>query len=247
MVTGTRVQLARRDPLAASRWLERVSPHLERRGHPGHAARARPTRAGSSGWPTARPARRAPTSPPPATRWLAAGRVWEGWWAGLDLATTALRSNQLAVGRAEAGTVRSLAAAVGGAPFVAAADEILATVAERERGARRRRREPDAVDGTTDPWAPLTAREFSVARLVADGRTNAAVAEELGISPRTASAHVEHILAKLSVERRAEIAAWVARRPVVDSSASRRGPRGVASGSAPERARDGASRVGPPA
>jgi DNA-binding CsgD family transcriptional regulator len=61
-----------------------------------------------------------------------------------------------------------------------------------------------------EPWRPLTAREFEVARLVAEGRTNASIGEQLGLSPRTVGAHVEHILAKLAFTRRAEIAAWVA-------------------------------------
>jgi DNA-binding CsgD family transcriptional regulator len=56
----------------------------------------------------------------------------------------------------------------------------------------------------------LTAREFEVARLIADGMTNAEIAGELSIAAKTASAHVEHILAKLGVSRRAEIASWVA-------------------------------------
>jgi ATP/maltotriose-dependent transcriptional regulator MalT len=38
----------------------------------------------------------------------------------------------------------------------------------------------------------------------------AELAERLHVAPRTASAHVEHILAKLGVGRRAEVAAWVA-------------------------------------
>ena len=59
-----------------------------------------------------------------------------------------------------------------------------------------------------EPWRPLTAREFEVARLIAAGWTNAEIAGELDIAPRTASAHVEHILAKLGASRRAEIAAW---------------------------------------
>jgi DNA-binding CsgD family transcriptional regulator len=59
-----------------------------------------------------------------------------------------------------------------------------------------------------DPWHPLTTREFEVARLVSEGRTNGQIAESLGIAPKTASAHVEHILAKLGASRRAEIAAW---------------------------------------
>ena len=61
-----------------------------------------------------------------------------------------------------------------------------------------------------EPWRPLTVREFEVARLVADGLTNAEIAAELRLSPRTVGAHVEHILAKLGFTRRAEIAAWVA-------------------------------------
>ena len=53
-----------------------------------------------------------------------------------------------------------------------------------------------------------SAREFEVARLVAEGMTNAEIAEALVLSPKTVSAHIEHILAKLGVARRAEIAAW---------------------------------------
>jgi DNA-binding NarL/FixJ family response regulator len=61
-----------------------------------------------------------------------------------------------------------------------------------------------------EPWRPLTTREFEVARLIAAGQTNAEIAFELSIASKTASAHVEHILAKLGVARRAEIATWVA-------------------------------------
>ena len=59
-----------------------------------------------------------------------------------------------------------------------------------------------------EPWRPLTAREYDVARLISEGRTNAEIADKLGIAPKTASSHVEHILAKLGASRRAEIAAW---------------------------------------
>ena len=59
-----------------------------------------------------------------------------------------------------------------------------------------------------EAWHPLTTREFEIARAIAEGMTNAELADELGISPKTASSHVEHILAKLGATRRAEIAAW---------------------------------------
>ncbi|MFC8711608.1 AAA family ATPase [Streptomyces sp. NPDC057197] len=53
----------------------------------------------------------------------------------------------------------------------------------------------------------LTQRERDVLRLVARGRTNRQIAEELFISPKTASVHVSNILAKLGVSGRGEAAA----------------------------------------
>jgi len=56
--------------------------------------------------------------------------------------------------------------------------------------------------------SPLTAREFQVASLIADGLTNAEIAEKLRIANRTADAHVEHIRNKLGLRSRAQIAIW---------------------------------------
>ncbi|PRH77293.1 hypothetical protein C6N75_21075 [Streptomyces solincola] len=53
----------------------------------------------------------------------------------------------------------------------------------------------------------LTRREQDVLRLVAAGRTNRQIAEELFISPKTASVHVSNILGKLGVSGRGEAAA----------------------------------------
>ncbi|MCX4829504.1 AAA family ATPase [Streptomyces sp. NBC_01016] len=53
----------------------------------------------------------------------------------------------------------------------------------------------------------LTSRERDVLRLVAAGRSNRQIAEELFISPKTASVHVSNILAKLGVAGRGEAAA----------------------------------------
>ncbi|MFL4947922.1 AAA family ATPase [Streptomyces sp. MMS24-I31] len=53
----------------------------------------------------------------------------------------------------------------------------------------------------------LTSRERDVLRLVSAGRTNRQIAEELFISPKTASVHVSNILAKLGVSGRGEAAA----------------------------------------
>jgi predicted ATPase/DNA-binding CsgD family transcriptional regulator len=56
----------------------------------------------------------------------------------------------------------------------------------------------------------LTRREREIAELVAGGLSNKEIAAHLVISPRTAEAHVEHILTKLGFNSRAQIATWVA-------------------------------------
>jgi DNA-binding NarL/FixJ family response regulator len=54
--------------------------------------------------------------------------------------------------------------------------------------------------------AGLSDREVEVLRLVAGGRSNRAIAQELVISPRTAEHHVQHIYAKIGVSTRAAAA-----------------------------------------
>lgn len=58
---------------------------------------------------------------------------------------------------------------------------------------------------------PLSPREREVVELVAQGRTNREIAEQLVLSERTAANHVQHVLTKLGFSRRSEIAAWFAR------------------------------------
>jgi predicted ATPase/DNA-binding CsgD family transcriptional regulator len=70
-----------------------------------------------------------------------------------------------------------------------------------------------ANGAATGPPNPLTPREHQVAVLVATGRGNDAIAEELSISPATAARHVTSILAKLGFNSRTQIAAWTVRRP----------------------------------
>jgi DNA-binding CsgD family transcriptional regulator len=49
-----------------------------------------------------------------------------------------------------------------------------------------------------------------VARLVAEGCSNAEIAKRLFLSQRTAANHVGNILAKLDLTNRAQIARWAA-------------------------------------
>lgn len=55
----------------------------------------------------------------------------------------------------------------------------------------------------------LTSRERQVAVLVAAGKSNRAIADELVVSERTVESHVTNILGKLGFSSRAQIAAWV--------------------------------------
>ncbi|MGX7677415.1 response regulator transcription factor [Jatrophihabitans sp. DSM 45814] len=55
----------------------------------------------------------------------------------------------------------------------------------------------------TSPLNELSPRERAVLNLVADGRTNASIAQSLGVSPRTVAKHLEHIYRKLDVSNRA--------------------------------------------
>jgi non-specific serine/threonine protein kinase len=57
--------------------------------------------------------------------------------------------------------------------------------------------------------AGLSDRELEVARLVADGLANKAIAAQLHLSTRTVESHVRHALGKLGLENRTQLAAWV--------------------------------------
>jgi predicted ATPase/DNA-binding CsgD family transcriptional regulator/transcriptional regulator with XRE-family HTH domain len=54
----------------------------------------------------------------------------------------------------------------------------------------------------------LSAREREVAGLVASGRTNRQIAAQLVVAEGTVATHVQHILAKLELQSRAQIAVW---------------------------------------
>jgi len=60
--------------------------------------------------------------------------------------------------------------------------------------------------------AGLSAREVEVARLVADGLFNKAIATRLHLSVRTVESHVRHALAKAGLENRTQLATWARER-----------------------------------
>jgi len=192
VVTGTRSLIAARRPDEAERWVARVSDYLagwESVAAPALSHAHGLVRMAAGSLSAAREALER------AVRgWEERGRVWEMLWASLDLVQCLLRAHRHADAAGVLAQVRARAAALASDPLLARADEL--GTASRGRG----------LDG--EPWRPLTVREFEVSRLIADGLTNVQIAAELVLSPKTVSAHVEHILAKLGVARRTEIATW---------------------------------------
>ena len=60
--------------------------------------------------------------------------------------------------------------------------------------------------------AGLSARELEVAGLVAQGLANKAIAARLHLSVRTVESHVRHVLAKVGLENRTQLATWARER-----------------------------------
>jgi len=73
-------------------------------------------------------------------------------------------------------------------------------------GSRTGRRRPSTG------WASLTPTELQVADLVGQGLTSPQVAARLYISPRTVQTHITHILRKLDLRSRVQLAAAISRR-----------------------------------
>ena len=89
--------------------------------------------------------------------------------------------------------VRAIGEPLGAVPLLARADELAAQLAMQPAPA--------------DHGPHLSAREIEVLRLVAKGRTNAEIADDLFVSHRTVTTHLTHIFAKLDVAGRAEAVA----------------------------------------
>ena len=69
-----------------------------------------------------------------------------------------------------------------------------------------------AHDDQDDELARLTVQERKILLLVAEGKTNRQIAAEVFLSDKTVKNYVSSILSKLDLQRRAQAAAFVARR-----------------------------------
>jgi DNA-binding NarL/FixJ family response regulator len=103
------------------------------------------------------------------------------------------------------------------------ADDVVAAVRAAHRGelkidplVARRLMSPFRTGRGVDRVAELTSRELDVLRLVAGGKPNKQIANELSISERTARTHVSRILRKLHLSSRTQAALWAVREGLVE-------------------------------
>jgi DNA-binding NarL/FixJ family response regulator len=120
------------------------------------------------------------------------------------------RERRLATLRATLGEPRF--AAAWAAAHVLLLEEAIAEALADEVAPAAPRPKPRSPDA-------LTGREREVARLVGRGYTDRQIAAELVISVGTAGVHVHHILEKLGLRSRWQVADWARRKGTAEPSA----------------------------
>ena len=207
--------VAERADAMATRWLALIEsnerggwrPGPEQRLHRDHADAQRERLRGSSD----------------PYRWSKLAEGWGELGVRYEEARARLRCAEALLagtaGRASAGR-RAAEAELGAARVIAADLGALPLLAEIDDLARRARLDPGAGasgeqqsgDAVSEDDLGLTERERDVLALLAKGRSNGQIGQELFISTKTASVHVSNILRKLGVTNRIEAAAYAVAR-----------------------------------
>jgi DNA-binding CsgD family transcriptional regulator/tetratricopeptide (TPR) repeat protein len=147
-------------------------------------------------------------------RWQAAAAAWERLERPFEAAYACFRQAEAllagGVSRPQAEQVLRRAHQTAGALRAAPLQREIQLLTQRGHLRLEQRADTIAVPKASPSPATslgLTRREAEVLRLVAEGRTNRQIGQELFITPKTAGVHVSRILAKLGVAGRGEAAA----------------------------------------
>jgi DNA-binding NarL/FixJ family response regulator len=143
--------------------------------------------------------------------------AWNQWTtvaqsAAMDLRT--LPSDRQSLARAAVEAQRELLAATEAAEHAVARAHALSLQLARALEVLHRTEGPAVPHQTVEqgePWSRLSPREREVLSLVAEGRSNKAIAEALFVSPNTVKTHVAALLTKLEVDTRVQLAALATR------------------------------------
>ncbi|HTU02393.1 MAG TPA: response regulator transcription factor, partial [Candidatus Sulfotelmatobacter sp.] len=73
----------------------------------------------------------------------------------------------------------------------------------------------ERAQGASDVYETLTTRERAVLQLVAEGHSNNAAAERLGISPRTVETHRANVMRKLGLQSQVDLVRYTLRRGIL--------------------------------
>ena len=99
--------------------------------------------------------------------------------------------------------VQAVRAVAVGKPYIDA-DRVMAVALHRVSGA------------SDDPLHALSAREFQLFRLFADGHTVAEIAEQLSLSPKTVGVHYTNIMKKLKLQNASQLVRLAIRSKVIE-------------------------------
>jgi DNA-binding CsgD family transcriptional regulator/tetratricopeptide (TPR) repeat protein len=131
------------------------------------------------------------------------GHVYETARSRARLAAVLYAAGQPVEAKAEAELARSVATALGAKPLL---NELRALAGGGAAGRAAKSREGES----------LTTREQEVLSLVATGRSNREIAQQLFISAKTVSVHISNVLAKLDAASRTEAVAIARRQHLLD-------------------------------
>jgi DNA-binding NarL/FixJ family response regulator len=105
---------------------------------------------------------------------------------------------------------------VSGIRAAAAGESLISPPIASKLLTRLRADQQEAAEAVPEPArADLSEREVEVLRLLAAGKDNAEIAQELFISPKTVKNHISSILAKLQIENRIQAAVYAVRSGLV--------------------------------
>ncbi|MFP4052574.1 MAG: response regulator [Phycisphaerae bacterium] len=72
-----------------------------------------------------------------------------------------------------------------------------------------------AVRGNEDPYDRLTTRERQVLQLIAEGKTNRAIAEELNLAVKTVDTHRSRLMRKLNIHDQTSLVKFALRKGII--------------------------------